>query len=56
MKPVIVRRPFLWKLHNRLQARLPMWVVYRPITREYPGLWVARMHITLPQTRPHALS
>lgn len=29
-----------------------MWVVYRPITREYPGLWVARMHITLPQPRP----
>lgn len=23
-----------------------------PITREYPGLWVARMHLTLPKSRP----
>lgn len=52
MKPIKTRRAYLWKLHHRLQARLPMWVVYRPITREYPGLWVARMHVTLPQPRP----
>ena len=32
---------------------LPMWVVYRPVTREYPGVWVARMHVTL--CRKHAL-
>lgn len=31
---------------------LPMWVVYRPITTEYPGKWVARMWLTLPQNRP----
>lgn len=29
-----------------------MWVVYGPTTREYPGSWVARMHITLPEPRP----
>jgi hypothetical protein len=29
-----------------------MWVIYRPITREYPGRWVARMHVTLPASRP----
>lgn len=29
-----------------------MWVVYRPVTREYPGSWVARMHVTLPAHKP----
>lgn len=29
-----------------------MWVVYRPVTAEYPGIWVARMHVTLPASRP----
>jgi len=43
---------YMHRLHVRLQRRLPVWVVYRPITREYPGRWVARMHITLPQLRP----
>jgi hypothetical protein len=27
--------------HNRMMDRLPMWVVYRPITKDYPGLWIA---------------
>lgn len=40
------------RLHHRLRNRLPMWVVYRPITREYPGRWVARMHVTRPECRP----
>lgn len=40
------------RLHHRLRGRLPMWVVYGPVTREYPGLWVARMHVTLPAQRP----
>ena len=48
-----VSRPdYFWRLHARLQKRLPMWVVYRPVTREYPGQWVARMHVSLPQPRP----
>lgn len=42
----------LWKLHGRLHNRLPMWVIYRPPTREYYGLWVARMHVTLPEPKP----
>ena len=40
------------RLHQRLYRRLPMWVVYRPVTREYPGRWVARMHVTLPEQKP----
>jgi hypothetical protein len=40
------------RLHGRLRARLPVWVIYRPTTREYPGKWVARMHVVLPVLRP----
>lgn len=40
---------YMARLHARLHARLPMWVIYRPVTREYPGIWAARMHITLPE-------
>lgn len=40
------------KLTVRLQNRLPMWVVYRPPTQEYGDLWVARMHVTLPEPKP----
>lgn len=29
-----------------------MWVIYRPVTREYPGRWVARMHLSIPVPRP----
>jgi hypothetical protein len=36
----------------RLRTRLPMWVVYRPGTREYPHHWVARMHVALPAPKP----
>lgn len=43
---------YMAKLHYRLRDRLPMWVVYRPVTREYPGRWVSRMHITLPAPKP----
>jgi hypothetical protein len=51
----IVRIPhatYMARLHWRLRARLPMWVIYRPVTREYPSKWVARMHVTLPETKP----
>lgn len=50
--PVRVSRILLYRLHFRLQEHLPMWVVYRPGTREYPGVWAARMHLTLPEHRP----
>jgi hypothetical protein len=49
---VLVPLEHFAKLHVRLQARLPLWVIYRPTTREYPGAWVARMHVTLPQAKP----
>lgn len=53
-RPVIlIQQPqYFWRIHYRLLKRLPMWVIYRPITIEYPGKWVARMHITLPEPRP----
>ena len=36
----------------RLRDALPMWVIYRPSTQDYPGLWVARMHLSLPTHQP----
>jgi len=29
-----------------------MLVIYRPVNREYPGHWVARLWVTLPTPRP----
>jgi hypothetical protein len=37
------------RVTHHFRARLPMWVVYRPSNHDYPGLWVMRMHITLPE-------
>ena len=52
-KRIIPVRPgYCDRLQWRLRHRLPMWTVYAPTTREYPGLWVARMHICLPEARP----
>lgn len=42
---------YFTRLHWRLRRRLPIWVVYRPVTREYPGIWVARMHVALPELK-----
>jgi len=33
-------------------GRLPMWVVYGPGTREYPGSFVARLWAALPEPTP----
>lgn len=50
---VIVDKPsYFTRLHHRLRVRLPIWVIYRPVTREYPGKWVARMHVTIPDPKP----
>jgi hypothetical protein len=38
--------------HFRLQSMLPMWVVYSQNTLDYPGIFVARMHLTLPEAKP----
>lgn len=35
-------------LHAALHERLPMWVVYDSPS-DYPGYWVARLHLSLPQ-------
>lgn len=48
---LVPHQRYFARLHYRLRARLPMWVVYRPGTAEYPRHWVARMHVTLPEPR-----
>lgn len=45
----VVDSGHFFRLHYKLQARLPMWVIYRQNTADYPGKWVARMHLTLPE-------
>lgn len=52
--PVVVlpTGDYFARLHERLRSRMPVWVVYRPTTREYPGHWVARMHVILPDLKP----
>lgn len=53
MNPIIINAPdYFARLHWRLRDRLPMWTIYRPVTTEYPGLWVARMHVTIPAPKP----
>jgi len=45
-------KPFHRQQQFVLRDRLPMWVVCNPTTTDYPGQWVARMHLTLPEPRP----
>jgi hypothetical protein len=55
MPRAVIRVPvgsYMARLHARLRRRLPVWVIYRPGTREYPDRWVARMHVVLPALRP----
>lgn len=49
---IIADAEYFHRLTHRLQPRLPMWVVFDPTTRDYPGRWVARMHVTLPEPKP----
>jgi hypothetical protein len=42
----------LCQLHQQLQQYLPVWTVCRPTTRDFPGLWSARLHLCLPQPQP----
>lgn len=49
---IIVKQGYMARVHWRLRARLPMWVVYRPPTFEYGSLWVARLWVTLPEDKP----
>ena len=41
------------RLHRKLEARgrLPMWTLYGPTTREYTGKYVARMWVTIPESK-----
>lgn len=36
-------------LHQRLQARIPIWIIYYPTTTDFPGSWVLRLHVSLPR-------
>jgi len=51
--PIVLIRnsDYMWRLHDKLRKRMPIWVIYKPVTREYPGLWVTRMHVVLPELR-----
>lgn len=49
--PIRVSREHLWRLHARLQHRLPHWTIYRPPTHEYGPQWVARMWLAAPVLR-----
>jgi hypothetical protein len=40
------------RLHFHIRNKLPMWIIYRPTTKDFPGRWVGRLHITLPRTYP----
>jgi len=50
MSPLPTQVRIFHKLTCRLQQKemLPMWVVYNPTTREYPGQWVARLFVLRP--------
>ncbi len=37
--------------HYNYQQFLPMWTIYRPTTKDYPGQWVARMFLTIPKDK-----
>lgn len=54
--PVIIapHTGYFAKLHYRIAklGRMPMWTVYRPVTREYPGKWTARMWVVIPEVKP----
>jgi hypothetical protein len=45
-------KPFHRRQQHAQHDRLPMWVVCNPTTADYPGQWVARMHLTFPTPEP----
>jgi len=47
--------PFNLEGYFALQHRLPMWTIYRPITKDYPGKWLARLFLTMPEEKPTRL-
>jgi hypothetical protein len=52
---VLIENPrYFERLHYKLarRDRLPIWTVYDRTTREYPGKYVARMWVTLPEAKP----
>jgi len=50
---IVPNADYFAKLHWKLSKdrRLPLWVIYGPTTKEYPGSWVARMHVSLPEEK-----
>ncbi|CEF41262.1 hypothetical protein NKW84_10170 [Acetobacter senegalensis] len=48
MTPEQERQQHICAAYRAAQSAIPMFVVYRPITSDHPGKWVARMHLTEP--------
>jgi hypothetical protein len=44
-------KPFHLEQQFLFRDRLPMWVVCRPTTDDFPGYWTARMHLCLPEAQ-----
>jgi hypothetical protein len=51
--PLDPPQQFYEELHLQAVAQelLPMWVVCNPNTTDFPGKWVATLHLTLPENR-----
>lgn len=52
--PIRISHERCMKMYYRLERleRLPMWVVYIQGTADYPGVFVARLWVCLPEAKP----
>lgn len=39
------------EMHYKQLEYLPMWTICRPTTKDFPGHWTARMHLSLPNPK-----
>lgn len=44
-------RQVLFETQTRFAPNLPMWVIYSRETKDFPGVYVVRLHLALPE--PH---
>lgn len=40
------------EMHYKLRENLPIWAICRPTTKDFPGQWTDRMHLSLPEPKP----
>lgn len=50
MSPTQERRQAICSAFRAAQNAVPMFVVYRPTTLDRPGKWLARMHLSQPES------